>query len=291
MFQLDILSDLSERIPYNIPNFPFFSGSGSIKSFKSFEVSNHWHQDIEFTVILDGSMSYTVNGSTFVVEQGQGVFINSKRLHYHCSATDLDCRYLVLTINPTVLGTNLEPVHSYFNKKFGTNGDDFIILTGEFSWHNDIHSTIFAINDEFSLPTINYLKLISFATKLSSDICEHISYKDNNNKETTDWLRIWKMVGFIHENYDRDITLKDIAKSGDICRSQCFELFNKSLKQSPNVYLTTYRIQKSCELLRDTHLTISEIAISCGFNNSSYFTQVFRKFTTYTPKTYRSLYD
>ncbi|MFV0519482.1 MAG: helix-turn-helix domain-containing protein [Lachnospirales bacterium] len=290
MFQLDILSDLSERIPYNIKNFPFFCGYGSIKNFKSFEVANHWHQDIEFTVILEGSMTYTVNGTAFIVNKGQGLFINSKRLHSHCSSSHLDCHYLVITINPLVLGVIFEPISSYFNSTFGTNCDDFIVLTGEFSWHKSMIKMFFDINAEFSLNKHNYFKLISYATKLSSDISEHITYNNNNSKDNIELLRIWKMTGFIHENYDKDITLIEIAKSGDICRSQCYEIFNTVLKQTPNIYLTNYRIQKSCELLRNTTLSISEVAISCGFNNSSYFTQVFRKITTHTPKNYRNLY-
>jgi transcriptional regulator GlxA family with amidase domain len=100
-------------------------------------------------------------------------------------------------------------------------------------------------------------------------------------------LTVLKMTGYIHKNYDSIISSNDVAAAATICRSKCYELFSKYIEQSPNTYLTNYRIQKSCEMLRNTYMSICEIAMSCGFQNASYFTQVFRKVTSLTPKNYR----
>ncbi|UKS27981.1 helix-turn-helix transcriptional regulator [Paenibacillus sp. HWE-109] len=64
-------------------------------------------------------------------------------------------------------------------------------------------------------------------------------------------------------------------------------MFNKYVGQTPNTYLTRYRIQKSCEMLKETKRSISEIALACGFQSSSYFTSIFRKQLGLVPQDYR----
>jgi two-component system response regulator YesN len=52
--------------------------------------------------------------------------------------------------------------------------------------------------------------------------------------------------------------------------------------------LNHFRVEKACALMDETHLNINQIALDCGFNDQSYFTKVFRRYTGTTPKQYRS---
>ena len=98
---------------------------------------------------------------------------------------------------------------------------------------------------------------------------------------------VFHMTEFVHRHYESKITLDEIAASGAVCRSRCCALFKKYVGQAPNAYLTRYRITKSCEMLRETNRTISEVAAACGFQSASYFSYVFRKETGLTPQSYR----
>lgn len=290
MFQLDVLSDLSERIPYNVPDFPLYVGIGSIKYFHKYEAACHWHQDLEFCLILDGEMIYNVNGKTFEVQKGQGLFINSKRLHYHYCHNNKDCRYLVMTINPALFCTGFQTVNTFFENKFSTSGQDYIILTGCDVWHEELFQAIKKVHEELAKQNIDFFKAISLAALVSSITADKIQTVETNQKNDSERLTVLKMTGFIHKNYDSEISFNDVAAATNICRSKCYELFSKYIEQSPNTYLTNYRIQKSCVMLRNTYGSICEIALSCGFQNASYFTQVFRKVTGLTPKAYRERY-
>jgi AraC-like DNA-binding protein len=55
---------------------------------------------------------------------------------------------------------------------------------------------------------------------------------------------------------------------------------------TPNQYLTNYRIEKRMELHIDSALSITDIALQCGFNSSSYFTEIFHKVFGSTPSDY-----
>ena len=96
-----------------------------------------------------------------------------------------------------------------------------------------------------------------------------------------------KMVGFIQQKYGSKIALQDIAAAGYVCRSSCCSIFKEYLNQTPNAYLTEYRISKSIELLSNPDLSVTEIAMQCGFSGSSYFTETFRKAIGCTPSDYR----
>ena len=95
------------------------------------------------------------------------------------------------------------------------------------------------------------------------------------------------MIGFIHRHYAEKITLDDIAAAGMMCRSKCCQLFKETLHRTVFEYLLHYRIRKSLSLLTDTDNNITEIAETCGFNGSSYYTEVFNKIMEITPRDYR----
>ena len=95
------------------------------------------------------------------------------------------------------------------------------------------------------------------------------------------------MIGVIQKNYNKKITLIDIASSGNCCKSKCSAIFKELLKQSPNQYLIDYRLDRSRNLLLSTDKTILEIAIEVGFNSSSYYCEAFRKKYSTSPTQYR----
>jgi AraC-like DNA-binding protein len=95
------------------------------------------------------------------------------------------------------------------------------------------------------------------------------------------------MIGYVQKHYQESIALRDIAAAGSMCRSGCSDVFRKVLHQSPVAYLTDYRVQRSAELLCDTALPVTEIALQCGFSSPSYFAEVFRERMGFAPSEYR----
>lgn len=95
------------------------------------------------------------------------------------------------------------------------------------------------------------------------------------------------MIGYIQKHYSEKLVLKDIAASGSVCRSSCCHIFSSLLHMTPIQYLTNYRLEKSIEYLRRSSHSITDIALLCGFNSSSYFTEVFRRELGCTPSEYK----
>ncbi|MBQ5326046.1 MAG: helix-turn-helix transcriptional regulator, partial [Oscillospiraceae bacterium] len=93
-------------------------------------------------------------------------------------------------------------------------------------------------------------------------------------------------IKYIQFNYSTDISVDDIANAVGISRSHLYRVFVANLEQSPIDYLTEYRINEACNLIKNTNLSISQIAVSVGFFDQFYFSRVFKKIKKIPPSKY-----
>ena len=125
--------------------------------------------------------------------------------------------------------------------------------------------------------------------KTLSKMYEIFSYivpnKDNTNKKNN---ILNDAIEYIEKNYMNEITVEDIASEANVSRSQLYRTFISNIGISPNNYLVTYRINRAAELLRLTDFSISTITTRCGFNDTSYFHQQFKKKYQRSPKEFRN---
>lgn len=123
---------------------------------------------------------------------------------------------------------------------------------------------------------------------LLSYYMEH--YPKDSNNERTDYVSLAKQ--YIQHNYWNSlITVSDIVSSVNIDRSYLFRLFKDATGMSVLSYLTAYRIQRACDLLKTSSLSIKSIAYSVGYKDQMYFSKVFKKATSYTPSEYMMLHS
>lgn len=98
-------------------------------------------------------------------------------------------------------------------------------------------------------------------------------------------------IKYIQFNYSHDISIDDIARAVGVSRSHLYRVFMSNVGQSPIDYLTSYRIGEACNLLRDSKLSIAEIAVSVGFFDQFYFSRVFKKNKGVPPSRYLTSLD
>lgn len=91
--------------------------------------------------------------------------------------------------------------------------------------------------------------------------------------------RLKAILGFIHENYDKKITLDDIADSVHICKSECCRFFKKHMHESLFDYLLRYRVEQSISYLRKPKYSVTDAAFYSEFVDVGYYSQVFRNVT------------
>lgn len=94
---------------------------------------------------------------------------------------------------------------------------------------------------------------------------------------------VFNAVKFIQFNYAH---ANDIARAAGVSRSHLYRAFISNMGRSPIDYLTQYRIDEACALLKSSALSIAEIAVSVGFFDPFYFSRVFKKNVGVPPSRY-----
>lgn len=101
--------------------------------------------------------------------------------------------------------------------------------------------------------------------------------------------KIQQVINYIHNNLNEKLSLSDLADIVEMSTFHFARTFKMHLEMSPANYVTKCKIEKSKVLLSETELTILQVALEIGFDNQSYFSQVFKKNTGNTPEYFRKL--
>ena len=161
-----------------------------------------------------------------------------------------------------------------YNKKFGY----FII--GPFKTN---HNSNLVNKDIMYKP----LMCSNYLCKLILNIYEDkLKGQDELNTIMNPYIR--KAIEYIHNNYKYEISIDSICSQLDINKCYFCSLFKKYTGHTFSYFLNNFRVEKSKELLESTDLSLLEIAFSVGFNNQTYYSIIFKKFTNQTPSQYRS---
>lgn len=101
---------------------------------------------------------------------------------------------------------------------------------------------------------------------------------------------IQKAILYIHEHAKSKISLKDIANSLHVNACYLSSIFKKETGKPITIFIAELKMADAKELLENTNLAVTDICYQVGYDNPSYFTEVFKKTVGMTPKEYKSNY-
>ncbi|MBE7062920.1 MAG: AraC family transcriptional regulator [Ruminococcaceae bacterium] len=99
--------------------------------------------------------------------------------------------------------------------------------------------------------------------------------------------QILEIVRFINQNYAEELTVESLAERAFLSRSHFCRQFKKVTGFSPLEYIHSMRLRCAENLLENTDLSITEIAIQSGFSGSNYFGDLFRRYRGVSPRQWR----
>ena len=95
-------------------------------------------------------------------------------------------------------------------------------------------------------------------------------------------------LAYMQHHYAERLSRERIATEAGVSESYLTQVFQNELGVTPWTYLARYRIAKACHALRTSEESITDIAISVGFDDPGYFSKVFRSEVGMSPREYRS---
>ncbi len=259
----------------------------------SMELSRH--DFFEMVYIKKGNAVFEIAQKPIYIGPNDIIVIKPNQYHKLTVESEAGCEFIVLSFGFTMRKhTELSkvPLEGFINFVSGQETGEFIRL--KVSQKNDIIVLLNKIiverkskdlGSEFlnSLMVLELFVLISRALKMEWE--DSIKLKSPKVKEL-----IEISVKYIDNNFERTISLGDIAHYVFLSPSYFAKAFKNEMGISPINYLLRKRIERAKELLIETDTKICNIALGIGFSNQQRFSELFKKYTCTTPMQYRKMF-
>lgn len=245
----------------------------------------HIHPFMEIFFITEGNGSFQLENNIVNVKKNDLIIINPNCLHTEKSNLNkCPLEYIALGIdNFSINFFNLN------NQKFSNyDSKNYHVINIEKNSHTMLKQLNLII-DEINLK--NYKYEIACKSILSLFIVNifrmipSISILQNEKKNLN--LECAKIKNYLDSHYSENITLETLSSLSYMNKFSLIHDFTKQIGTSPISYLIKKRVIEAKSLLETTNYSIKDISSIVGFSNSSYFSQMFKKQTQFSPKQYR----
>ncbi len=286
-FQID--QNLKEMTQHRTVDLPMACYETTIHQNIHGYIPLHWHDEIQFVRIIRGEAIFKINEESIVVGEGDGLYINSGCLHMAEEINQSNCVYVCLNVSPYFV-LHLEFYNNYVYPYIRATNLPYLFLDSNDFWARNILDAILKIKKLIERkPTLFELDITVHLTFIWQNLMNNGFKLEHNPVEMQKDQRMKQMLNWIHQHYTGKILLDDIAKAGQLSRSECCRYFKRILNTTPLNYVTNYRIQKSSVLLKQTDASVTEVVYQVGFNSTSYFIDKFKKLMDMTPLEYKRL--
>ena len=243
----------------------------------------HSHDHYEMYYLADGKTKYFIGDEIFEVESGDTVFVPKGLFHETDSETCMRNERILIFFGDDTFSSATEHILKELCQSrvihIPKNNSErierlFIRIRNEFEKRGKYSDTL----------------LNTYIVELSTLLCRHkAEYKSTTPGINED---IYAISRFIRTNFNKEITLKSLSRDFAISESHLSRRFKEVSGIGINEYITYVRIMNAEKLLKSRKLPITEVASACGYNDSNYFSTVFKKIKGITPLKYsKSNYD
>ncbi len=240
----------------------------------------HWHREVELLYVKAGEFTISVNNETFLATEGDLVICNSGDIHYcNCNGSENILDIIVFDVDV------INPF--YKNSRFLLPHITKSVLVE--SGIDKIVSSLFSIaKNELMFKKPHYKTIIKGRLLEFWAIClRHfqIAPKDakKDNRRLAMLADLQELLDYIDSNYALDISLEQAAGKLNFSSWHFSKMFARLTGMNYVRYLSTIRVEKAIELIAGSPLTITDIALQCGFNNTRTFNRVFKDISGMTP--------
>jgi AraC-like DNA-binding protein/mannose-6-phosphate isomerase-like protein (cupin superfamily) len=242
--------------------------------------SLHSHPDIaEICFIRSGSNQCTVNDHTYVTETNDMIFINANTLHSFFNHADSKVTASIIGI----AGVHLRGLES--GQLLDAQLRPLVKTAGQAPLISSYFELLTTMSPDGKDKTT--AAAASHLTESLLILCHQLIRSSKPLSGGHEYNLGLRIKEYIDEHYLEDLKLADIADALHVNAYYLSHTFKKILGYSPIQYMIHRRIGEAQNMLINTDLTVTEIALHCGYNNSNYFQVVFNSTVGMPPGKYR----
>lgn len=278
--------ELKENKPHGTKDDPF-STYHIENAGRSFQIPVHWHDEFEIIYVRSGFLTVSISGESYIGKTGEAFVVSPGNLHLMGSQTGTVDYY-----------TFLFPL-----KYISFRTDDML--------------------DEKLLEPLNsgHLMICPRVKDTAKELCEQLikiyeAKKDESESKITTQVRtkiillqfileMWKkgfviendtsgrntvekeMVSYIQQNFTGKISLREFGEQFHLSEKYISRYFKEHFHITLSQYVTYLRLEHAKQLLQDTDIPVTDVAMQSGYQNVSYFIRSFQKAYAVSPLKYR----
>ena len=207
----------------------------------------------------------------------------------HGFTTDVECDQVVIQMTPTFLGhAFLDSPELYAVKQlFGHARRGLAFQEGTKARADTIIHRL--LDQEGLSQLLSLLELLQVLVE-ADDVVEICSEEYALDFDEAHLGRIKIVYDHIMENYQTDVSIREIADKLSISEAAFYKFIKKQTKKTYTQIVNEFRIHHASKLLMTTDKTVSQICFESGYNNLSYFNRKFKAIMSETPIDFRSHY-
>lgn len=252
----------------------------------------HDHNFDEIVIILNGSAVQYINSECYPVSAGDVYIVKGESIHYFLEQHNF--KVFNIGFQPWVLNDfsrlvartpgyaalfNAEPAYrrqSHFSQHLHLDAQPLHVLT----------QLLHALKDAFECDS-NDLVVTALFMQITGFLCR--SYHETASGSVRHDNPYTNIINYINSNFTSTITLEELSQYSGLSKNGIIAIFKRMYHTTPIQYINTLRVYRAEDLLRSTDMSITQIALECGFNDSNYFTRTFRAINGMTPRDFRNI--
>ncbi len=239
----------------------------------------HYHSDSEIVCIEEGYGEFHVASQVYPFSPGNIFLMNPYEFHYATANGAFPLAFCCIDFNLKALLSN---ENASFLQPYIEGEKKFLNFLSESPEISQYARNI--CNEYRKEGAAGYFAVSGNLFLLLAEMENKGYFTKSGEKYAEQFAK--KIFEYIENNYQTDISSRDAASFFQYNHSYFCRLFRRTFGSSFSDFLNIYRIKKAKKYMENGMKKVSDIALTCGFNNISYFSEVFKLLSGMTPSQY-----
>lgn len=278
--------ELKENKPHGTKDDPF-STYHIENAGRSFQIPVHWHDEFEIIYVRSGFLTVSISGESYIGKTGEAFVVSPGNLHLMGSQSDtvdyytflFPLKYISFRTDDMLDEKLLEPL----------NSGHLMICPRVKDTAKELCEQLIKIyeakNDESEskITTQVRTKIILLQFILEMWKKGFVIENDTSGRNTVEK----EMVSYIQQNFTGKISLREFGEQFHLSEKYISRYFKEHFHITLSQYVTYLRLEHAKQLLQDTDIPVTDVAMQSGYQNVSYFIRSFQKAYAVSPLKYR----
>ena len=229
--------------------------------------------DYYFLYLKSGKLSLTINDIPYIITSGTLVIIPPNTKYSYSNVSDGVIYYYVHFTGSSVM------------EVLGGVAFNSLPLVKQL-----LSATPLIEKNMFSMFNVN-IKKEEFCEAQLANIFTNtlISIAKLNKNKQVENQKLITSINYINQNYTSDIEIATLANMEFLSVSRYVTVFKETVGMPPYQYVISLRLNSACEMLKNTNLSVTQIAEALGFNSCFFFSKLFKKHLKLSPNQYKKM--